>query len=76
VGPTVSLDAVAKRRNASFAPAGIRTPVVQPVAESLYRQSYSGSLFIISTREKRHVHIIFVDRGVDVRLLLKWILGK
>jgi len=32
MGPTVSLDAVAKRENYIIAPAGKLTPVIQPVA--------------------------------------------
>jgi len=36
VGPRVSLDAVAKRKNPFPAPAGNQTPVIQPIAWSLY----------------------------------------
>jgi hypothetical protein len=46
VGPRAGLDAVVKRKWAISAPAGNRTPAVQPVALSLYWLSYpEGSHF-------------------------------
>jgi hypothetical protein len=47
VGPRAVLDAVAKRKiPSSRRESNPRTPIVQPVAYSLYRPSYQGSYFM------------------------------
>jgi hypothetical protein len=43
VGPSASLDAMAKRKNPFPAPVGNRIPVVEPAAQSLYLGSLKTS---------------------------------
>jgi hypothetical protein len=50
VGHRASLDPRANRENPIIAPAGNRNPVVQPVSQSLYWLSYSGSQGIVTEK--------------------------
>jgi hypothetical protein len=53
VGPTVGLDAVVKRKIPTpLRESNPRTPIVKPVAQSLYRLSYHGSYYKISEKDK------------------------
>jgi hypothetical protein len=72
VGPRVVLEAVVKRKIPSPAPlleSNPRTPIVQPVAQSLYRLSYHRSQTIPGGRFKGHCAFLF-ERN-PVRILVK-----
>jgi hypothetical protein len=65
MGPRAGLDAVAKRKDPFLVPIGNRTPVVQPVAQTLCWLSYPGfSLtlfhFLFSGKQSYDDHLVLL----------------